>query len=88
MRLPCRGVQRNFRASAEAETERSRYHRFWRELDGLRHSLELANHEVDVVPLFFLHAHEQQHQVGADGEIRRIVGNDKRVEAVARCRPA
>ena len=40
--------------------------------------------EVDVVPLFFLHAHEQQHEVGADGEICGVVGDDEGVEVVAR----
>jgi len=42
-----------------------------RELNRLRHVLELADGEVDVVPLFFLHAHEQQHEVGAHGELWR-----------------
>ncbi len=58
-------------------------HGFRRELDGLRHALELADGEVDVVPLFFLHAHEQQHEVGADGKIRGVVGDDEGVEVVA-----
>ena len=59
MRLAGRGVQRNFRASAQAQPERRGDDWLGRELDGLRHALELADGEVDVVPLFFLHAHEQ-----------------------------
>ena len=43
----------------------------------------MADREVNVVPLFFLHAHEQQHQVGAYGKIRCIVGDDEGVEVIA-----
>ena len=71
MRLARGSVQRDLRAAAQAQAERRDHHRLGRELDGLRHALELADGEIDVVPLFFLHAHEQQHQIGADGEIRR-----------------
>ena len=42
-----------------------------RELDGLRHALELPDGQIDFVPLFFLHGHQQQHQVGADGKVGR-----------------
>ena len=45
------------------------HHRLRGKLDGLRHALELADDEVDVVPLFFLHRHQQQHEVRADGKI-------------------
>ncbi len=44
--------------------------------------------EIHVVPLFFLHAHQQQHQIRADGKIRRVVGDHERVEVVARARQA
>src|SRR6266567_2285652 len=77
------GVQRNFRAAAEAKAEWRRNYRLRRELNGLRHPLELADGEVHLVPLFFLDAHEQQHEIGADREIRGIVGDDEGVEAVA-----
>ena len=77
------GMQRDFRSAAEAQAERRGHHWFRRELDGLGHALELTDGEVDVVPLFFLHAHEQQHEVGADGKICGVVGDDEGVEVVA-----
>ena len=83
VRLARCGVQRNFRAAAQAQAERRGRRRLRRKLDRLRHALKLADGEVNVVPLFFLHAHEQQHQVGADGKIRGVVGDDERVEVVA-----
>ena len=86
VRLARRGMQRNFRAAAQAQAERRGHHRLRRELDGLRHPLELADGEVNVVPLFFLHAHEQQHEVGADGKICGVVGDDEGVEGIARAR--
>ena len=49
---------------------------FGRELDGLRHALELADGQVDLVPLFFLDGHQQQHDVGADGKVVSVVGDD------------
>ena len=83
VRLARSGVQRDFRAAAQAQAERRGDHRLRRKLDRLRHALKLADGEVDIVPLFFLHAHQQQHQVGADGKIRGIVGDDESVEVVA-----
>ncbi len=52
-------------------------------LDGLRHVLELADGEVDFVPLLFLHRHQQHHDVGADGEVGGVVGDNEGVEVVA-----
>jgi len=76
-------VERDFTAAAEGESEGRDYYGFRREFDGLRHALELADGEVDVVPLFFLDGHEQEHQVGADGKILGVVGDDEGVEVVA-----
>ena len=70
VRLASGGVQRNFATAAERESEGRDDHRLGRKFDGLRHALKLADGEVDVVPLFFLDRHEQQHQVRADGKIR------------------
>lgn len=77
------GVQGNFRAATQAQAERRGYHGFRGELDGLGHALELADDEINIVPLFFLHAHEQEHEVGTDGKIRGVVGDDEGVEVIA-----
>ncbi len=84
MRLASGGVQRDFATAAERQSEGRGHHRLGRKFDGLRHALKLTDGEVNVVPLFLLDRHEQQHQVGADGEIRRVVGDDEGVEPVAR----
>ncbi len=83
MRLARGGVKGNFGASAQRHAEGRDHYRLRRKLDGLRHALELADGEVDVVPFFFLHGHQQQHEVCADGEIRRVIGDDEGVEVVA-----
>jgi len=77
-------VQRDFRSTARHKPNGADTTGFRREFNGLRHALELANGKVNIVPLVFLHAHQQQHEVGADGKICRVIGNDKRVEVVAR----
>ena len=67
--LTRRSVQRDFRASAQAQSKRRSYHRLRRELDRLRHPLKLPDGQIHVVPLFFLHAHQQQHEIRADRKI-------------------
>src|SRR5439155_3672365 len=81
--LAGRSVQRDFSASAEAQSERADHYGFRRELDGLGHALKLADGEVDVIPLFFLHTQEQQHEVCTDREICGVVGHDEGVEVVS-----
>ena len=49
--------------------------------------LEGADHQIDLVPLLFLHGHQQQHEVGADGEMLRVVADDERLEIAPRRRP-
>ena len=46
----------------------------------LRRVLERADHQVDLVPVAFLRFEQQQHQVGAGGEVRRVVADDERRE--------
>src|ERR1019366_6487694 len=84
VRLASGGVQRDFATAAERESEGRAHHRLRRKFYGLRHALKLTDGEVHVVPLFLLDRHEQQHHVGADGKIRRVVGDDESVEAIAR----
>ncbi len=73
----------DFRAAAEAHAEGRDHDGLERELDGLRHVLELTDGHVNFVPLLFLHPHQQHHDVGADGEVSGIVGDDEGVERVA-----
>src|SRR5271165_7200079 len=54
-----------------------------RELDGLRHVLELTYGYVNFVPLLLLNAHQQHHEVRADGEVAGIIGDNEGVEVVA-----
>ncbi len=42
--------------------------------------LKAAHGVVDIVPFLFLRGDEKQHQIGADGKIRRLVGDDQGVE--------
>jgi len=58
--------------------------RFRREFNGLRHALEPGEWQGQHRPTRFLHAHQQQHEVGADGKICRVIGNDKPRRS---CRP-
>src|SRR6185437_11916906 len=55
-------------------------HRLGTKLNSLRHRLEAANREIDLVPLAFLNCHEQQHDVGADGEMLRVIGDNEGIE--------
>jgi len=73
----------DLRAAPEAHAEGRDDHGLKRELDGLGHVLELADGHVDLVPLLFLNAHEQHHDVGADGEVGGVVGDDEGVEVIA-----
>ena len=58
MRLACGSVQRNFAATAERESKGRDHDWLRRKLHGLRHALKLADGQVDVIPLFFLHGHQ------------------------------
>ena len=87
--LSSRRVKRHLSAARREHRPKGRDHdRLGRKLDGLRHVLELADHEVDFVPLLFLHRHEQQHEVRADGEIAGIVGDDETRRSCRRGRRA
>ena len=44
------------------------------------HALERADGEVDFVPLLFLDGEEELHEVGADGEVGGVAGDDEGVE--------
>ena len=58
-------MQCDFSAPAQRHAKRSDYNRLGRKFDCLCHPLELANGEINVVPLFFLSRHEQEHEIRA-----------------------
>ena len=76
-------MERDFAAAAESETGGGDDDGLGRKFYGLGHALKLADGEVDVVPLFFLNGHEEEHEIGADGEILGVVGDDEGFEGVA-----
>src|SRR5208283_2924385 len=84
VRLTRCGMQSHLTASAERHAKWPNYNRFRRKLNSLCHVLELPDSEVNLVPFFFLDRHQQHHDVGADGEIRGVVGDDEGVKVVAR----
>ena len=77
-------MQRKSCPSANREPERRNHHRLGRKLYSLSHALKLSDSEIHIIPFFFLHRHEQQHQICADRKVLRIVGDHECVEVVAR----
>ena len=75
-----RGVQADFAAAAERHALRRGDDGLRRVLDGKIHVLELLHGHVQFVPLLFLRANEHQHQIGADGKIGGLIGDDHGVE--------
>ncbi len=82
VRLTGGGVKGDLCSSAKAHAVRRDDDRAWAELDGLRHVLEGADGHLDLVPLLFLDAEEELHQVGADGEVGGVAGDDEGLEVV------
>ena len=80
-------MQADLCATAEAHSKWTRYNRLRTELDGLRHALEATNGEVNLIPFAFLNRHKEKHDIGADGEMLRVVGDDEGVELI-QCRAA
>jgi hypothetical protein len=78
--VPARAVDGDFGSAAQAERVRGHHHRTRAEFDGRRHALECPDGEIDVVPLLFLRAQQQLHQVGADGEVLRIAPDHECLE--------
>ncbi len=70
-----RAVQDDFAAAAQRHALRRNDDGARRILQRQVDVLELPHGHVDLVPLLLLRRHEQQHQVGADGKIRRLVGH-------------
>ncbi len=72
-------MKANFGPSAEARiaVEGATTNRTRAELDRRRHSLKGTNGEIHLVPLALLCREQQLHQVCADGEIRRVAGDDE-----------
>jgi len=77
MGLTTRGVKANLRAAAEGQSEGRGDHRARAVLDGHGHLLEAMNDRAQLFPFALLRCHEELHQVGADGEIFAVAGNEK-----------
>ena len=76
------GVERDLDAAAEAHAVGRDDDGARAELDGLGHVLEGADGHLDLVPLLFLDGEEELHQVGADGEVGGVAGDDEGLEVV------
>ena len=74
------GVERYLDAAAEAHAVGRDDDGARAELDGLRHVLEGADGHLDLVPLLFLDGEEELHEVGADGEVGGVAGDDEGLE--------
>ena len=81
-RLHAIAVQRNLGAAAERQAggRRDDRHRAVTQRHG--RLLERADHHVDLVPVAFLRLEQHQHQVGAGGEVGRVVADDQRLAAL------
>ncbi len=74
------GVEGDLGAAAEAHAVGRDDDGARAELDGLGHVLEGADGEVDFVPLLVLDGEEELHEVGADGEVGGVAGDDEGFE--------
>ena len=79
-RLHAVAVQRDLASAAERQPGRADDDRHVRVAQRLRRSLKRADHQIDLVPVAFLRLEQQQHEVGAGGEVRRVVADDQRRE--------
>ena len=79
-RLHAVAVQRDLAAAAERQPGGRDDDRHVGVAQRQRRALERADHQVDLVPVAFLRFEQQQHQVGAGGEVRRVVADDERRE--------
>src|SRR3954468_5552128 len=82
VRLTRGGMQSDLSSSSKTHPEWRDNNRLRTELDGLCHALEAADCNIDFVPVTFLNGHEQQHDVGADGEMLCVIGDNESVELV------
>ena len=82
MRLQRCRVQRNLSTTAQRQAKRCNHDGLWRKLYCLSHGLKLPDRKVNVIPLFFLNGHEQQHDIRTDGKVIGIVSNHESVETI------
>ena len=76
--LAARGVEADFRAAAEGHAEGRDDDGARAELDGRGHLLEAAyDGGVQLFPLAFLRGEQKLQQVGADGEVVAVAGDDE-----------
>ena len=77
MRMPRRRVQRNLDAAAQAHAIRRHHHWSRTQLDRLRHVLERAHGQLNLLPLAILHRQQKLHQVRANRKICPLAGDDE-----------
>ena len=73
-------MQAHFAAAAERHPLWRGHYRLWSVLDRQVDVLELLHSHVQFVPLLLLGANQNQHQVGANGKIHRLVGDNHGVK--------
>ena len=78
--MDARAMQADFAAAAQSQALRRDQHRLARVLEGQVGVLEAPDGVVNIVPLLLLRADKQQHEVGANGEVGRLVGHNHGVE--------
>ena len=77
-------MQRDLAAAAERQAGRRDDDRNVGVAQRHRRLLERADHQVELVPVLLLRLEQDQHQVGAGGEVRRLVADDERGEVLRR----
>ena len=78
--MNARGVEADFAATAKSHALRRGDDGFARVLDGKIDVLKLFDRHVELVPLLFLCGDEDEHEIGANGKIDGLIGDDHRIE--------
>ncbi len=73
-------VQRDLRSSTETEAVGRHDYRTGTEADGGGHALESAHGKVEVFPLPFLNEEQHLEEIGADGKVGAVAGDDEALE--------
>ena len=84
MRLAARSVEADFGAATESQAKGRGNDRARTEFDGRRHLLEVVDEARELVPFALLCSEKELHQIGADGEIVAVAGDDETGEIADR----
>ena len=77
-------MQQHFAAAAQARRRLARHHGDVGVTERQVGVLERPDHQVDVVPVALLRLEQQEHQVGAGREVRRVGADDEALIALLR----